>query len=249
MRHPITRDFVTVYGSDNHYIVSDYEAEAFIDWLINDKKLTSFDLVEELEYQINKDDSGSHLRNVCLEALARVPVYCSQCRKITLYANGKKIYRYKTEEHRDRISSSLVGGSNVYRKTTMTYRNGWDYYCNDCLALIHKKFQEEKESESFKAAFKYIFGNNKSEEFNQLNRMPEKVGIIDIVKHLILVLGAGAFISFIIGAILSAGDQKTAIIIGSIIFIIFIIINFKELIIEIAKYKKWKQWEKRHKFK
>ena len=161
MRHPRTGDFIKEGFLEEHYIVFDCEAEDFINWLINDKKLSSYELIEELEYQINKEDVGYHLKNKCVDTLARIPLYCTQCNKITLYANGKKIYRTETKEHRDKISSSLVGGSNFYRKTTMTYITGWDFYCNDCLALNQKKYQQERESKSFKALFKHIFGKKR----------------------------------------------------------------------------------------
>lgn len=216
MRNPRTGDFYTdFYG---HYDVSDYEAEDFINWLIYHKKLESYSLLEELEYQISKEGAGSNLKTMCINTLGQIPLYCGQCHKMTLYRDGEKIYEYKTDTHRERISSSLVGGSNVYRKTTMTYATGWNFYCNNCLTENRRKYEKEEKSKTFKYLIKRIFGKENS---NSIGGKPKKVSLNNVIKNTLMYIAIGIVPSFIVGAVFGGGNLTFAMILGGTVFFIF----------------------------
>ncbi len=238
MRNPKTGNYYTdIYG---HYDVSDYEAEDFINWLIYDKKLSSYSLLEELEYQIAKKDADYKLKELCINTIAKIPLYCDLCHRLTLYGDGKKVYRYKTEEHTHRISSSLVGGSNVYKKTTMTYASEWDFYCVRCLTEAQKLYKEEKKRKTIKGLIQKIFGKGDNV---RINEKPKKVSLFNVITNILLSFVVALIPSFIIGAVVGVGNLSFSLIIGGTLFIIIIIANFKSILEDIANYKEWKEWK------
>ena len=143
-----------------HWILlGDYEAEAFVNWLMNDSGLSKYEIIDELEYQINKSDAGFLTTQECSKALDTIPVSCAICGKTIPFGEAYAFNKYKTESHSDVVSRSLVGGSTFRRKTSMTYIAERDYICNDCLAEYKRHHQkDEKKNKGIKHFFKKLFG-------------------------------------------------------------------------------------------
>ncbi len=144
-----------------HWILlGDYEAEAFINWLMNDSGLSKYEIIEELEYQINKPDTGFLTTQECSKALEIIPISCAMCGRTIQFGEANAINKYKTEKHSDVISRGLVGGSTFRRKTSMTYIAKRDYICNDCLAEYKRRHQEAEKrcNGGIRSIFKKLFG-------------------------------------------------------------------------------------------
>ena len=63
-----------------HWILlGDYEAEAFVNWLMNDSGLSNYEIIDELEYQINKPDASFQTIHECSKALDTIIVSCAIC--------------------------------------------------------------------------------------------------------------------------------------------------------------------------
>lgn len=140
-----------------HWILlGDYEAEAFVNWLMNDSGLSKYEIIDELEHQINKPDAGFQTTQECSKALNTIPVSCAKCGRTILYGDANTLYNYKTEKHSDVVSRGLVGGSTFRRRTSMTYISGREYMCDECFAE-YKKYKEEKEKRGIKSFFKKLF--------------------------------------------------------------------------------------------
>ena len=144
-----------------HWILlGDYEAEAFINWLMNDSGLSKYEIIDELEYQINKPDTGFLTTQECSKALEIIPISCAMCGRTIQFGEANAINKYKTEKHSDVISIGLVGGSTFRRKTSMTYIAKRDYICNDCLAEYKRRHQEAEKrcNGGIRSIFKKLFG-------------------------------------------------------------------------------------------
>ena len=143
-----------------HWILlGDYEAEAFVNWLMNDSGLSKYEIIDELEYQMNKPDVGFQTTQECSKALETIPVSCVICGKTILFGEAKAFNKYKTESHSDVVSRSLVGGTTFRRKTSLTYIAERDYICNDCLAEYKGRHQETgKKDKGIRHFFKKLFG-------------------------------------------------------------------------------------------
>lgn len=133
-------------------LLGDWEAEDFVNWLTTESNLSSFEIIEELEYQIQQSDAGPQIIKFASEALSKMPVICSQCGRIVPFGSARRINRYKTDHYSEVISRSLVGGSTFRRNTSITYITGYDYYCNMCftaLQIIHKNKCKNKGIKGF----------------------------------------------------------------------------------------------------
>lgn len=144
---------------NGHWVLlGDYEVAAFVDWLMNDSGLSKYEIIDELEYQIYKPEAGYQIIQECSKALNTIPVPCVMCGRTVSYEEANILNKYKTEEHSDVVSRSLVGGSTFRRKTSMTYIAGRDYICDECLAEYKRECKEEKGSKGIKRIFKKLFG-------------------------------------------------------------------------------------------
>lgn len=143
-----------------HWILlGDYEAEDFVNWLMNDSGLAKYEIIDELEYQINKPDAGCQITDICSKALNAIPIFCAHCGRTILYGEANTLNKYKTEKHSDVVSRSLVGGSTFRRKMSMTYISERDYICNNCLSEYKSHHQEaEKGNKGIGHFFKKLFG-------------------------------------------------------------------------------------------
>ncbi|WP_033150962.1 hypothetical protein [Prevotella sp. RM4] len=140
-------------------LLGDYEAEAFVNWLMNDSGLSKYEIIDELEYQINKPDAGFLTVQECSKALDAIPVSCAMCNKTIPFREANAFNKYKTESHSDVVSRSMVGGTIFRRKTSITYIAERNYICNDCLVEYKRKRQEvAKKDKGIRHFFKNLFG-------------------------------------------------------------------------------------------
>jgi len=159
--HTLDNQFASTSSRDafGHWILlGDYEAEAFVYWLMNDSGLSKYEIIDELEYQINKPDVGYQITDICYKALNAIPIPCAHCGRTILYGEANSLHKYKTEKHSDVVSRSLVGGSTFRKRTSMTYIARRDYICDECFAEYTKKYKEGKEKRGIKSFFKKLFG-------------------------------------------------------------------------------------------
>ena len=115
-----------------------------------------FSVIDELEFQCSNPSAISHY-SIFSDALNNIPVVCSQCGKNIHYGDVNWIAQYKTDTHREVISRSLVGGSTVRRKSTITYATGRLCYCNECYNEYKRVAKENAERHSIKGFFKKLF--------------------------------------------------------------------------------------------
>ena len=142
-----------------HYILlGDFEAETFVNWLMNDSGLSNYEIIDELEYQINKQDASFLTKQKCSKALDTITVFCAICGRTISFGEANAFNKYKTESHSDVISRSLFGGSTVRRETSITYIAERNYICNDCLAEYKRNHQEDEGSKGIRRFFKKLFG-------------------------------------------------------------------------------------------
>lgn len=142
-----------------HWILlGDFEAEAFVNWLMNDSGLSNYEIIDELEYQINKSDASYLTTQKCSKALDTITVFCAICGRTISFGEANAFNKYKTESHSDVISRSLVGGSTVRRETSIAYIAERNYICNDCLAEYKRNHQEDEGSKGIRRFFKKLFG-------------------------------------------------------------------------------------------
>lgn len=151
--------FTSGYAKDpfGHWIImTKDEAEAFVDWLINESGMSNLDIINELKYQIDKPDAIWF--SIFEDALNNIPVSCSQCGKFIKYGDANWITtRYSVERDSKVISRSLVGGSTV-RRITNTHTPINECFCVDCLEERRIKYKQEKEGKSIQNFFKRLFG-------------------------------------------------------------------------------------------
>lgn len=149
-----------------HWILlGDYEAEAFVNWLINDSGLSDTEIIEELEYQRSRSEASTYFQNLCSnaintisEGLYNMPVRCSQCGRIVLYGDAKYIITgYKTHRTSQVVSRSLVGGSTV-RRISEFHTPIEKCFCKRCANEYYKKCKEKAENSGIKGFFKKLFG-------------------------------------------------------------------------------------------
>ena len=142
---------------NGHWIISNADnPEEFISWLLNESGYSIVDIIDELEYQCSNPDAILH-NGIFSEALNNIPVVCSQCGKNIAYGDANWITQYKTDTHRKVVSRSLVGGSTVRQKSTITYATGRLCYCNECYSDFKRVAKEESEKNSIKDFFKKLF--------------------------------------------------------------------------------------------
>jgi hypothetical protein len=142
-----------------HWILlGGFEAEAFVNWLMNDSGLSNYEIIDELEYQINKLDASFLTTQECSKALDTITVSCAICGRTIPFGEANTINKYKTKSYSDVISRSLFGGSTVRRETSITYIAKRDYICNDCLAEYKRNHQEDEGSKGIRRFFKKLFG-------------------------------------------------------------------------------------------
>jgi hypothetical protein len=149
-----------------HWILlGDYEAEAFVNWLMNDSGLSDNEVIQELEYQRSRFDVSTYFQELCTnaintvsEGLYNMPVRCSQCGRIILYGEAKYITTgYKTNRTSQVVSRSLVGGSTV-RRISETYTPNERCFCEKCANEYYKKCKEDAENSGIKGFFRKLFG-------------------------------------------------------------------------------------------
>ena len=153
-------NYKTLMGKDlfnDHWIITNADnPDEFVSWLMNESGYSTIDVIDELEYQCSNPDAISHY-SIFSDALNNIPVACSQCGKSIHYGDANWITQYKTDTHSEVISRSLVGGSTVRRKSTITYATGRLCYCNECYNEYKRVAKENSERHSIKGFFKKLF--------------------------------------------------------------------------------------------